>query len=216
MTFDEFQRLAATPARNSYWPEKAAQLAEKWTGPATHIREDMNHSWWAMQRDDEFWPLLKLVSDLDPKRIIEVGTSQGGTAVFWDHMVGPDGVVVTIELNEDGRLLSMFKPEYCQYKPVSSLHVLQRDSQTSETAAIVAGLMDHQPVDFVFIDGEHSFAGAGRDHARYWPMLRSGGLMAFHDARTEPGIISLMEHLGAEILPRVGEHDFGYGVLRRP
>ena len=35
--------------------------------------------------------------------------------------------------------------------------------------------------DYVYIDGDHSYEGALRDYNLFWPMLREGGLMSFHD-----------------------------------
>jgi predicted O-methyltransferase YrrM len=35
--------------------------------------------------------------------------------------------------------------------------------------------------DYIYIDADHSYKGASRDYDLFWPMLRSGGLMAFHD-----------------------------------
>lgn len=35
--------------------------------------------------------------------------------------------------------------------------------------------------DYIYIDGDHSYEGALRDYQLFWPMLRSGGFMSFHD-----------------------------------
>ena len=37
------------------------------------------------------------------------------------------------------------------------------------------------PFDFIFIDGDHSANAAMADWRNYWPMLRTGGFLAFHD-----------------------------------
>ena len=36
-------------------------------------------------------------------------------------------------------------------------------------------------MDFLFIDGDHSYEGVKRDFADYAPLVRPGGLIAFHD-----------------------------------
>ena len=42
-------------------------------------------------------------------------------------------------------------------------------------------LFDNQPVDFAFIDGDHTYDGVKADFLYYAPLVRSGGLIAFHD-----------------------------------
>lgn len=43
------------------------------------------------------------------------------------------------------------------------------------------------PYDMLFIDAGHSAEDARRDHANYGPMVRPGGIIAFHDALRRPG-----------------------------
>jgi hypothetical protein len=35
--------------------------------------------------------------------------------------------------------------------------------------------------DYIYIDGDHSYKGVTRDYDLFWPTLRSGGFMSFHD-----------------------------------
>jgi predicted O-methyltransferase YrrM len=43
-----------------------------------------------------------------------------------------------------------------------------------------------QPVDFLFIDGDHTYAGVKQDFEMYSPLVRKGGLVAFHDIVLHP------------------------------
>lgn len=42
------------------------------------------------------------------------------------------------------------------------------------------------PVDFVYIDGDHSRRGVTKDIAAWWPLVRPGGVMAGHDYIRHP------------------------------
>lgn len=45
----------------------------------------------------------------------------------------------------------------------------------------------HAPYDLLFIDAGHSYQDVGRDHYLYAPLVRPGGIVAFHDALPRPG-----------------------------
>ena len=36
-------------------------------------------------------------------------------------------------------------------------------------------------VDFLFIDGDHTYDGVSKDHETFAPLVRHGGLVGFHD-----------------------------------
>jgi predicted O-methyltransferase YrrM len=36
-------------------------------------------------------------------------------------------------------------------------------------------------VDFLFIDADHSYEGVKKDFEMYSPLVRKGGIIAFHD-----------------------------------
>ncbi len=63
-----------------------------------------------------------------------------------------------------------------------------RVAKFGERAIVLRGLSDHMAheiidgtLDFCYIDGDHSYNGVKRDINAFWPKLKSGGIMAFHD-----------------------------------
>lgn len=40
-----------------------------------------------------------------------------------------------------------------------------------------------QPLDFLFLDGDHTFAAVQRDYVEWTPFIKPGGLLAMHDSR---------------------------------
>lgn len=44
-----------------------------------------------------------------------------------------------------------------------------------------------QPVSFVFIDGDHGYDGVKKDFELWFPKVKIGGVMAFHDTTNWPG-----------------------------
>jgi predicted O-methyltransferase YrrM len=45
----------------------------------------------------------------------------------------------------------------------------------------VLQILDGEKLDYLFIDGDHTYAGVKRDFEMYSPLVRSGGQVAFHD-----------------------------------
>jgi predicted O-methyltransferase YrrM len=50
----------------------------------------------------------------------------------------------------------------------------------------VKAVLGGQALDYRSIDGDHSYAGVKRDFEMYAPLVRKGGLIAFHDIANGP------------------------------
>ena len=50
-----------------------------------------------------------------------------------------------------------------------------------ETSNKAADMIEDNSLDFIFIDGDHSFTAAYHDITVYWPKVKKGGLFAGHD-----------------------------------
>jgi predicted O-methyltransferase YrrM len=58
---------------------------------------------------------------------------------------------------------------------------LRADSHDPRTVAQVKSLLGSRPIDFLFIDGDHSLQGVRLDYEFFAPLVRPGGLIALHD-----------------------------------
>lgn len=50
-------------------------------------------------------------------------------------------------------------------------------------------------LDFVFIDGDHSYEGVKQDILDWFPKLRKGGVLAGHDYNVWPGVTNAVDEL---------------------
>ena len=46
--------------------------------------------------------------------------------------------------------------------------------------------MNGEKLDFLFIDGDHTYEGVKKDFEMYSPLVRNGGIIAFHDICPHP------------------------------
>jgi len=137
-------------------------------------RANESYGWWAQQDEREFWPLVEEVSKIQPTRILEIGSSHGGTLFFWDQIAGEGATIVSVcKQVGDGITLDFSNAK-------SNLTMLKRDSHAPETLAEVSTRFE-DGIDFLFIDGDHSYNGIKADYEDYSPLVRPGGLVACHD-----------------------------------
>jgi predicted O-methyltransferase YrrM len=50
----------------------------------------------------------------------------------------------------------------------------------------VERILGGEKVDFLFVDGDHTYEGVKRDFEMYSPLVRKGGIIAFHDICLHP------------------------------
>ena len=189
MNREEFDLLCNTKAGN------------KWRGGGEEkTLEHETYSWWMQQNQHEFFDLLSRLQEKQVKTILEVGSSHGGSLVFYDHIVGEDGLVIGME-NAPEYAFSVIRQS--GYTPKSNIKLLEMVSHLNSTLTAVKKSLNKRPLDFLFIDGDHSYEGAKQDYEMYMPLVKEGGLIGFHDAAIEPRVSRLLDEitLPKEMLP---------------
>ncbi len=151
------------------------------------------------QKKAEIVSLLRLLEQSPPRRIAEIGTATGGTLFMLTQVAAPDATIVSVDL-PGGRLggaSSSVRNRYPQWRarlyrgfgrPEQSVHVIRADSHAVSTVEDVRRRLPEGEVDFLFIDGDHSYEGVRRDFELYSPLAADGALVAFHDiVQSRPG-----------------------------
>jgi predicted O-methyltransferase YrrM len=64
------------------------------------------------------------------------------------------------------------------------LRLIRADSHSLETKEGILRILDGEQLDYLFLDGDHTYSGVQRDFEMYAPLVRSGGIVAFHDIVT--------------------------------
>jgi len=145
----------------------------------------------SMQRKPEIAELLRRVAALRPRTVVEIGTASGGTLFLLTRAAAPDALLVSLDLpggHFGGGYQAWRKPLYRSFAAAGQrIRLLRGDSHSPAMAARLRGLLAGRPVDFLFIDGDHSYAGVKADFEAYAPLVRPGGLIGFHDIVPDPG-----------------------------
>lgn len=186
----------------------------------------------AIQNAEEISALLDLLMRERVRTACEIGTWRGGTLFMLSRVLPDDAAIVAVDLPEMdpaiGERLRAMKPTFESFaRRHQRLTVLHANSHEAATVSNVRDILQGQQLDFLFIDGDHSSAGVRRDFENFAPLVRTGGLIAFHDIvpndayadwgvpgfwKELTGVFETSEIVGMGV--REARNGFGIGVLR--
>ena len=180
----------------------------------------------SQQIRSEFLALAKLVKEQNCKYVMEIGTFRGGTLFVFSQLAAPGATMISLDFH-----MSFFGKVYgALQKPLlrkfvrngKSLYMVRENSHLPQTLDTIRGILKGHELDFLFIDGDHSYDGVREDFMMYSPLVREGGLIAFHDIADSGGSREV-HRLWNELKPNyqheefihvTGDRAMGIGVLR--
>jgi predicted O-methyltransferase YrrM len=137
------------------------------------------------QVPEELITLFDMVARLQPKNALEIGTCTGGTLFMTCRVADPNATVISVDLPGGRFGRGYLWPRKFIYRKFAknrqALHLLRKNSHDHETFDLVRSLLGGHCLDFLFIDGDHTYEGVRTDFEMYAPLVRKGGIVAFHD-----------------------------------
>lgn len=135
----------------------------------------------AFQHKNEWNQLIQAIGNIDS--FIEIGTCHGGTFEYLAEIA--QGIKISIDLATGdfggiGEAKAKGRNDRIQSK-FDNCHFINRDSKDFETVKQVENILKGKQVDFLFIDGDHTFEGVQADFMIYRQFVKQGGFIAFHD-----------------------------------
>lgn len=140
----------------------------------------------AYQKLYELECLVELVQELEPSAVLEIGTAEGGTFFAWAQAARDDATLVSIDFAPDLAEPCVSEAVLESYVRDTQSAVIIRADSRLETTRDAARDAAPDGYDFLFIDGDHRLETVTRDHELYAPLVRDGGLVAFHDTLKPP------------------------------
>jgi len=158
--------------------------------------------------------LYGLVRSMKPNLCVEIGSARGRSAC---------SIGMALKENGHGRLVAIDphrRTEWNDYQSVDTFETITRNLAVLELADWVeilrrtsdeAALGWTLPIDMIFIDGDHSYAGVKRDWELFMPHVAEFGVVIFHDtiwdlrpgtgSREDMGVPRFVEELRAQGYP---------------
>lgn len=134
-----------------------------------------------------YWELYWLVDKIErinPNVILEIGVKTGGTLALWDYILKNkyDPILICIDIAN--------KLKWDTRKSKNNIKFLIADSRNERTINKVKYNLQNRKIDFLYIDGGHSFYQVISDYKIYSKFVRKGGIIAIHDIFNDtcPGV----------------------------
>ena len=126
-----------------------------------------------LQVRSELDPVLDIYRKLKAKRVLEIGTWDGGTIKEWLENGTDKMTMVAVDLEHRN------KDAYQEWrKPGQSIVLHTGDSLQQSAKDFVAA---NGPYQFALIDGDHGLDAVRSDYEAVIPHMSKGGVVALHD-----------------------------------
>jgi predicted O-methyltransferase YrrM len=138
-----------------------------------------------MQSGEHIQAMEYMLEHLDSREngFIEIGSAYGGSFFCWASLI--NGPAISIDLPS---IIGVppdkqeFRNNFWKESFGSRVHIVESNSMdTGRTHEALDNILPNNQVDFLFIDGNHSYEPTYNDFYNYKKYVRKGGLVAFHD-----------------------------------
>ena len=144
----------------------------------------------AQQVRSEITSLCEIVKEREPARVLEIGTAKGGTLLLFACFAAPNATITSIDLPKGSPSAFSAERTAALYKrfgyPEQHVTLVRRNSHQQETFQSFKEMLKGAMLDFLFIDGDHTYEGAKADYELYAPLVKKGGIIALHDICKHP------------------------------
>jgi predicted O-methyltransferase YrrM len=130
------------------------------------------------QKTTEIMFVLDLIKKQKPKIICEIGAYRGGSLCAFSKVASPTAKLISVDLNYPfTRKMAHKRFKNGRQKIIC----VEGNTQIDKTVEKVKHAIGKNKIDFLFIDGDHSIFGVMNDFVRFSPLVKKGGIIAFHD-----------------------------------
>jgi predicted O-methyltransferase YrrM len=137
------------------------------------------------QFKSEILRLLQLYESRNIKFGLEIGTANGGTLFAHCKLAHENATIISIDLpggKFGGGYPDWKIPLYQKFaKKDQNLHLIRASSHDHVTVEKARTFLSGNQLDYLFIDGDHTYEGVKKDFDLYSPLVKKGGLIVFHD-----------------------------------
>lgn len=167
----------------------------------------------SMQLRDEIGELAMFVGEEQPQTVLEIGTAQGGSLYIWSRYFESVDTIISLDMpggkfgggyEED--LMGIFR----KFSPSKEMHFVRQNSHKYNTFRRVSE-MTGKNIDFLFIDGDHTYDGVKQDFEMYSRLVADGGIIALHDIVNHPDDKEVVDSRRNENIDNLEDQHISWG-----
>jgi predicted O-methyltransferase YrrM len=132
------------------------------------------------QKDDELSALFDWLGNRTFKTYVEIGVAAGGTTWLFTSFVEPGGLIIDIDPYTSNKPnIELARKIAVELKKTYEVElvVMHSNRALSRVQELLAG----RTIDFLHIDGLHTYEGVKYDFEHYSPLVTRGGIIQLHD-----------------------------------
>lgn len=135
------------------------------------------------QDKEEIIKLTEYLVNKNIKTTVEIGTKFGGTFFIWCSLL--KGVKISLDI-PDGIHGGVSKKDFLKrnvdfLSKFKGVCFIEGNSHHLTTLDKLKKTLKGVSIDFLFIDGDHTYDGVKKDYEMYSTLVNSGGIIVFHD-----------------------------------
>lgn len=138
-----------------------------------------------VQNHKEIFEAAKFFKSLNVTNFMEIGTDQGGSFAIWSKLSN-DGIRISVDMPHG----QFGRADYNEYERDeylkslgSNVTMLWGSSHEPKMLEEVESILGGEVLDFLFIDGDHTYEGVKQDYEMYRHLVKPGGWIGFHDTK---------------------------------
>lgn len=148
----------------------------------------------------------KEIAKSNPKTILEIGSAEGGSFYLWNRYIDTVDKAISLDISYPGK-----KKRFFTNFSESEIHCVEGDSNQKRTIKKVREILKEDKIDFLYIDGDHSYNGVKKDFEKYSQLVSENGLIGLHDI-SHPG--TGVPDYWSELKEKYSTAEFGSSVFK--
>lgn len=145
------------------------------------------------QDRQEIKELLSLLAQRDINIMLEIGTAEGGTLFLFTRIASSKAKIISLDLpiapfgGGYQNLPSARTPLFSNFAQKGQrIFLVRANSHSNSSMSTIKSILKDQKLDFLFIDGDHTYEGVKLDFQMYRQLVKENGVIAFHDIVSGP------------------------------
>jgi len=153
--------------------------------------------------NQELLKLYELAKSLPKKSLaVEIGSYIGASSLLIAKGLHNESKLICIDTWQNDAMTEGNWDSFSEF--IKNVNTVKKKIETIRNTSVLAGTNFNEKIDFLFIDGDHSYDAVKKDVDIWFPKLKSGGIIVMHDIGWAEGVIKVINE---DIQPKLVNYE---------